>query len=70
MWVATSAAVARAWARDPRLSGWLAGLPAVEEPKIRETAVWSLDETPSPAYRDWVIKLAGSETDPEVLDSA
>jgi hypothetical protein len=62
-------AVARAWAEDERLGGWLSGLPSPGESGVRETAIWALDESPSDPYREWVLQLARSEPDPEVIDS-
>jgi hypothetical protein len=62
-------AVARAWARDARLADWFTALPAVAEPTVRDTVVWALDETPSEAYRDWVVRLSQSEQDLDVLKS-
>lgn len=62
-------AVARAFAKDPQLADWIGALPRVEEPKIREHVIWALDETPSRAYRDWVLGMSETESVPSVLDS-
>jgi hypothetical protein len=64
-----AAAVARAWARDERLAAWLAALPAVDEPAVRERVIWVLDESPSSAYRAWVLRMSEAEASATVLDS-
>lgn len=66
---ALAATVARAWARDERLARWIADLPQPQEPAVREWVLWSLDETPSAAYRDWVLHLSANERRAEVLDT-
>ncbi len=66
---ALAAVVARAYAKEARLAEWLAGLPAVDEPAVRQRVLWALDETPSTPYREWVLRLSASESDVRVLNS-
>lgn len=66
---ALAAVVARAYAKEARLAEWLEGLPAVDEPAVRQRVLWALDETPSAPYREWVLRLSASEADVRVLNS-
>jgi len=63
-------AVALAWASDDRLSAWLEGLPATEEPDVRATVVEALDESASAAYREYLLLLTRVEKDADVLEHA
>ena len=65
-----AAAVARGWARDTRLAGWFDGLPPHDEPAIRAAVVEALDESPSDAYREYLLRVSRGERDPEVLNEA
>ena len=65
-----AATVARAWARDSRLADWLAVLPPVEEPGIRAAVVDALNESPSDAYREYLLDLSRTEQDHDVLEEA
>lgn len=65
-----AATVALAWAKDERLGAWLRDLPASSEPDIRATVVEALDESPSDAYRNYLVHLSQTERNHDVLDAA
>jgi hypothetical protein len=63
-----ASAVALAWAKDARLAGWLRELPTDAEPEVRTTVVEALDESPSAAYRAYLLNLSKTERNADVLD--
>jgi hypothetical protein len=41
----------------------------MKEPEVRAAVVEALDESPSDAYREYLLKLSRSECDPDVLEA-
>ena len=55
--------------RPAAFASWFAGLPPAAEPEVRAAVVEALDESPSAAYREYLLRLSRTERDPDVLEA-
>lgn len=65
-----AAATAVGWTRDPRLDGFLSGIPARERKSVHLLLLRTLDRHPTAAFTNYLVRLVREEEDPEVLKSA